>query len=1351
MSIIISAVMVVSISVSMAKNVGEPSSSGILGLPLSKISAPSPQIGGQPSSTSSGSGGLADSPWPMFRQNLNHTGLSPYDTSENNGQLKWNYMTGGGIRESSPAIGSDGTIYVASFDKKLYAINPDGTEKWNFWINGSGYSSPAIGFDGTIYVGGGNLKFWAINPDGTEKWNFTTGWSVLSSPAIGPDGTIYVGSSDNNFYAINPDGTERWSFTTGNDIWSSPAIGSDGTIYVGSQDHKLYAINPDGTKKWNFITGLWVDSSPAIGSDGTIYVGSRDYKLYAINPDGTENWSFNTGCYIYASSPAIGSDGTIYIGTSYPDYKLFAINADGIEKWSFKTGGLIWSSPAIGAEGTIYIGSDDGKLYALNPDGTEKWNFRTNGHVRSSPAIGFNGTIYIGSTDDRLYAIGKPNIVVNVTSHFSELNSAAQSLITVHVTDGTNPIQGATVNLASDNGGVFNPQSGITDTNGDFESIFNAPTVTTEIICRILAEASKTGYNNGSEYVDVTLNPIPWPMFSQNCRHSGLSPYDTSSNPGKVKWIFSTAGPVESSPAIGFDGTIYVGSYDNKLYAINPDGTEKWNFTTGNNVDSSPAIGSDGTIYIGSADKRLYAINPDGTEKWNFTTGNNVYSSPAIGSDGTIYVGSADKRLYAINPDGTEKWNFMTDQAAYTSPAISSDGSIYIGSFDTKLYAINPDGTEKWSYSTGKGMFSSPAIGSDDTIYIGSADKRLYAINPDGSEKWNFTTGHAVFPSPAIGSDGTIYVGSDDHKLHAINPDGTEKWYFTTGSYMHSSPAIGSDGTIYVGSWDKNLYAIGEGGTPPIAIAGPDQVVDEGEVVQFNGSGSFGSRDGQSLDSNIVALWHMNESTGNVIYDETDNHNDGTIHGASWVGGKFETALSFDGINDYVEIPDDDSLDDMLEISIETWIYIPLDTVENKVIIAKDSGTYNSSYALRFDFPKRLQFYVFNETDAEWVAYTLPSISNEWFYVVGTYDGETVRLFLNGTEVGTRNADIAGKIQNSNAQVCIGRYSSLNSGLFNGIIDEVVIRNRALSAQNILDYYNSGKEHFIEEELPPGEPAEIISYEWDFDASDGIDWDNPNATGPTPTHVYGDDGKFIVTLRVTDNDNLSATDTCNITVQNVDPTVTIESITMDVEIGLRVAGRKYNNVSMTLYEDGNPICNVSIERKPGSPNEQMAWIPVSINFSKSYTANVTYTPEDPPNVGANPVWIYIKSKDGTNKKIHHTFNIQQSKKRNSDHWNHVEPWDVDLNGHFIGLSFEITSHISDPGSDDETLTFTYGSQVVTITYLNNPPNPDPYPSPEVKPVDIMDTTTLVYEGAGTLSLQVEDDDGGTGLATIYLG
>ncbi|UCF08546.1 MAG: hypothetical protein JSW28_02330, partial [Thermoplasmata archaeon] len=216
--------------------------------------------------------------------------------------------------------------------------------------------------------------------------------------------------------------------------------------------------------------------------------------------------------------------------------------------------------------------------------------------------------------------------------------------------------------------------------------------------------------------------------------------------------------------------------------------------------------------------------------------------------------------------------------------------------------------------------------------------------------------------------------------------------------------------------------------------------------------------------------------------------------------------------------------------------------------------------------------------------------------------------------------------------------------------------------------------------------------------------------------------------------------TTNITVENVVPVATIVSVTMNVEIGLRMAGRKYNNVNMSLFEEGIPIGYVSIERMPGSPDEQVAWIPGSIDFSKSYSATVTFAPKDPPNVGANPVWICLKSENGSICKIHHTFNVQQSKKRNSDHWNHVEPWEVELNGHFVGLPFEITSHVTDLGSDDILLAYTYGSQAKTITYLNNPPNLDLYPSPEVNPVDLYDTTAFIYEGPGTITIAVKDDD-----------
>ena len=266
---------------------------------------------------------LANSVWPKFHGNMQNTGLSSVDTIADTGWPKWSYTTGGGIGDSSPAIGADGTIYVGSEDHNLYAINPNGTLKWSYttgdWIE----SSPAIGADATIYVGSNDHNLYTIDPNGGLKWSYTTGGGIASSPAIGADGTIYVGSDDNNIYAINPNGGLKWSYTTGNWIASSPAIGADGTIYVGSSDHKLYAIDPNGTLKWSYTTDSQIVSSPAIGADGTIYVGSDGYKLYAINPDGTLKWSYTTGGSV-RSSPAIGADGTIYIGSW--DNKLYAIH-----------------------------------------------------------------------------------------------------------------------------------------------------------------------------------------------------------------------------------------------------------------------------------------------------------------------------------------------------------------------------------------------------------------------------------------------------------------------------------------------------------------------------------------------------------------------------------------------------------------------------------------------------------------------------------------------------------------------------------------------------------------------------------------------------------------------------------------------------------------------------------------------------------------------------------------------------------------------------------------------------------------------------------------------------------------
>jgi outer membrane protein assembly factor BamB len=327
----------------------------------------------------------------------------------NLGTLKWRYHTSD-FREikSSPAIGSDGTIYFGSLNDTLYALNPNGTLKWSYSTNGDIYSSPAIGTDGTIYFGSYDSYFYALKPDGSLKWRYRAGSDIHSSPAIGTDGTIYFGQlwaeyHHGEFNALNPDGTLKWQYLTDCDIYSSPAIGPDGTIYFGAStlggghtNLYLYALYPDGTLKWRYWRGENhgpIESyTPAIGSDGTIYIDS-----YALNQDGTLKWL----CQAPLCSPSIGPDGTIYGGTSW----INAINPDGTVKWKYESGGAA-STPLVDSDGTIFFGTTLGNLEALNLNGTSKWTYHPGRyHIESSPAIGSDGTIYFGCDDGYFYAV----------------------------------------------------------------------------------------------------------------------------------------------------------------------------------------------------------------------------------------------------------------------------------------------------------------------------------------------------------------------------------------------------------------------------------------------------------------------------------------------------------------------------------------------------------------------------------------------------------------------------------------------------------------------------------------------------------------------------------------------------------------------------------------------------------------------------------------------------------------------------------------------------------------------------------------------------------------------------------
>ena len=229
---------------------------------------------------------------------------------------------------------------------------------------------------------------------------------------------------------------------------------------------------------------------------------------------------------------------------------------------------------------------------------------------------------------------------------------------------------------------------------------------------------------------------------------------------GTQLWSFNMGSDSSvGCPVVGGDRTIYVGG-DETLFAIHPDGTEAWSFNTGALIRSAPSIGPDGTIFVGSDSDSLYALDPsDGSENWSFPTGGDISSIPTIAPDGTIYVGSADNHLYAINPNGTEAWKFLTGWHV-ANIALAADGTVFFSSWDQRVYAVDAAGNELWRYLTCGVPRGGFIIGADGTVYVGVMNNcdRLYALDPTNGSVIDSVDGVGYLGG--IGNDGLIYAVS---------------------------------------------------------------------------------------------------------------------------------------------------------------------------------------------------------------------------------------------------------------------------------------------------------------------------------------------------------------------------------------------------------------------------------------------------------------------------------------------------------------------------------------------------------------------------------------------------------------
>jgi probable HAF family extracellular repeat protein len=520
-------------------------------------------------------------------------------------------------------------------------------------------------------------------------------------------------------------------------------------------------------------------SSPVVAASGNIYLagydntdpvdpanGAQTRHLYAITPSGTIAWRAVLGVTVAENPP----------------------NFHGTE-----------STPALAANGTIYICGPDWRLHAFNPDGTVKWVFPAlgqnplSGPARTAPVIGSSGWIYV-FLEEAIIGV-QPQVYMCI---FQD-NGASASKIKEWPALQTDRPNGHAISSPA---------------LGRDSSLY-------------IATADEVAQRGQLIALDVSNPQGP----------SGVV----------KKWQYPAQGAADigmivASPAIAADGTIYAGVQDlrpggviqnpmvGRLIALNPDGTLKWEFLTtasgepGGAIDSSPAIGADGTIYVGVdliqgavIGGYLVALNPlNGTKMWSFRDSPSLFSfetSPAIAPDGKIYVRAGDSTshmvLYGLIDNGasvtlasknvldTEEFEpHATDLTEFSNVAITSDGRIYSASAGKETDSAG----RLWGFNLPAGSTGVPFWPSfrGNSYNTGNSQDNKWTTNTTPSlqitELPNLSTGYTT--AQMINNAGQI-CGNSFGFMTSANGFRATRWTPNGASYTITGLPFNSNGPDY--------------------------------------------------------------------------------------------------------------------------------------------------------------------------------------------------------------------------------------------------------------------------------------------------------------------------------------------------------------------------------------------------------------------------------------------------------------------------------------------------------------------------------------------------------------------------
>lgn len=299
-----------------------------------------------------------------------------------------------------------------------------------------------------------------------------------------------------------------------------------------------------------------------------------------------------------------------------------------------------------------------------------------------------------------------------------------------------------------------------------------------------------------------------WAVFRGNPAQTGIAQGALPANLETI-WEFKAKDGIENAVAVA-RGVVYVGSYDQNLYALDlATGKEKWHYK-GGPFKAPPGV-HNGCVYVGDTDGLFHCVDAEtGTKKWTYDTSAEISSGANFDGDAVLF-GSGDETLYCLKA-GKEKWKFKVPGGPVMgTPAITGKRTFAAGC-DSNLHVIDLEtGKEVLAPLELNGQIGATVAVLGGQLYVGTMSNQVLAIDwQKPAVAWTFEPAQRAQPfySSAAVTDNLVLIGGRDKLLHALDrKTGKEVWNFATRGRVDSSPVVAGS-RVYVGSLDGFLYVL---------------------------------------------------------------------------------------------------------------------------------------------------------------------------------------------------------------------------------------------------------------------------------------------------------------------------------------------------------------------------------------------------------------------------------------------------------------------------------------------------------------------------------------------------------------